>query len=198
VTLSKKTFEIAKETGNDFLVQVKENQQQLLSDCIDTQRFNTETKIYVAPPEKGHGRIEHRTITVHKTTNWITDSAWKLLVATIIVVARARLTYNTKTKKWNTTEEISYYVCNNDKYTAIEFCDAIRNHWGIENCNHYVKDTAFNEDASKVRKKPKRMAIMRSFALNVLRVNGIKNVCQALYRNAINYDVLRKYRAVFD
>lgn len=179
------------------MVQVKENQQQLLSDCRDTERFNTKTETH-SITEKEHGRIETRTVTVHKTTNWITDCAWKLLLATIIVVARIRLTYNTKTKQWDTTEETSYYVCNSDKYTTIEFCDAIRNHWGIENRNHYVKDTAFKEDASKIRKKPNRMAIMRSFALNILRVNGITNVCQALFRNAINYDKLRKYKAVFD
>ncbi len=195
--MSKKTFEISKEKGNNILVQVKENQQQLLTDCQDTERFNTKTETY-STSEKGHGRVEKRTVIVHKTTNWITDSAWKLLLATVIVVYRIRIMYNTKTKQWDTTEETSYYVCNSDKYTAIEFCDAIRNHWGIENCNHYVKDTAFKEDASKIRKKPNRMAVLRSFALNILRVNDITNVCQALYRNAINYDRLKKYIAVFD
>lgn len=194
--MPKKTFETATKTGNNFLVQVKENQQQLLSDCRDTQCLNTQTETH-STCEKGHGRIETRIVTVHKTTNWITDCAWKLLLATVIVVARIRLTYNTKTKQWDTTEETSYYVCNSDKYTAIEFCEAIRKHWGIENCNHYVKDTAFKEDASKIRKKSNRMATMRSFALNILRVNGITNVCQALYRNAINYDKLRQYKAVF-
>jgi predicted transposase YbfD/YdcC len=195
--LSKKTFEISKEKGNNILVQVKENQLQLLTDCQDTERFNTKTETY-STSEKGHGRVEKRTVIVHKTTNWITDSAWKLLLATVIAVYRIRIMYNTKTKQWDTTEETSYYICNSDEYTAIEFCDAIRNHWGIENCNHYVKDTAFKEDASKIRKKPNRMAVLRSFALNILRVNDITNVCQALYRNAINYDRLKKYIAVFD
>lgn len=195
--MPKKTFETAIKTGNDLLVQVKENQQQLLSDCRDTERFNTKTETH-STSDKGHGRIERRTITVHKTTNWITDCAWKLLLAVIIVVDRTRITYNTKTKQWDTTQETSYYVCNSNKYTAIEFCDAIRKHWAIENSNHYVKDTAFAEDASKIRKKANRMAILRSFALNILRVNGITNVCQALYRNAINYDRLAKYDTIFD
>ena len=195
--MPKKTFEISKEKGNNILVQVKENQPQLLSDCTDTARFNTKTEAH-STYEKGHGRLETRTVTVHKTANWITDCVWKKLLATVIVVFRIRASYNTKTKQWDTSEETSYYVCNTDKYTAIEFCDAIRNHWGIENCNHYVKDTAFKEDASKIRKKPNRMAILRSFALNIIRVNGVTNVSQALYRNAINYDRLRKYDAIFD
>jgi predicted transposase YbfD/YdcC len=47
--------------------------------------------------------------------------------------------------------------------------DATRGHWGIENCNHHVRDVTFEEDKSRIRIKPLIMASLRSFALNILR-----------------------------
>jgi predicted transposase YbfD/YdcC len=195
--LPKKTFEIAKKTGNDFLTQVKENQAHLLEDCKDTARFNKEVET-CQTDEKAHGRIETRKVAVHKTTDFITDLRWRLLLAVIIVVTRIRMVYNTKTKQWDTSEETSYYVCNNDKYTATQFYHAIRNHWAIENRNHYVRDTAFKEDDSKIRKKPDRIARLRSFALNLMRGNAIKNIAENLYRNSLNFNKVCKYKYLFD
>lgn len=195
--MPKKTFEITIETGNDLLVQVKENQEQLLQDCVDTHRFNKATETYTTD-DKAHGRIEKRTTVVHRTTEWIDDAKWKTLIAAIIIILRARTEWNTKTKKWETTEETSCYVCNNADYTAKQFHDAIRNHWGIENRNHYVKDTAMGEDHSKIRKKSGIMATIRSFALNILRANQVENVKQELYRNTLNFKRIRKYNNIFD
>lgn len=195
--MPKKTFEIAIETGNDLLVQVKANQEQLLQDCIDTHRFNKETETHTTE-DKAHGRIEKRTTVVHRTVEWINDGKWKALIAAIIIVFRIRTVYNTKTKKWEACEETSWYVCNKTEYTAKQFHDAIRNHWGIENSNHYVKDTAMGEDHSKIRKKACIMATIRSFALNILRANHVENVKQALYKNALNFNRIRKYKAIFD
>ena len=195
--MPKKTFEIAEQTGNALLVQVKENQQQLLDDCKDTEKFSPTTEVYNSTT-KAHGRVENRTVTVHKKNQWITDITWQLLIVAIIVVKRIRMVYDTKNKQWNTSEETSYYVCNEDQYTAIQFHDAIRNHWAIENSNHYVRDTAFKEDHSKIRKKSGWMARFRSFALNIMRANGVTNISQGLYRNSLNFDWFSRYKAVFD
>lgn len=195
--MPKKTFEIAQQTGNDLLVQVKENQQQLLDDCKDTERFNTITENN-SSITKEHGRIEERIVTVHKTNQWISDATWKLLIAAVIVVNRTRTIYDTKTKQWNTSKETSYYVCNEKQYTAIQFNDAIRNHWAIENRNHYVRDTAFKEDYSKIRKKAGLMARLRSFALNIMRANDVTNISQTLYKNSLKFDWIHYYKAIFD
>src|SRR3954469_23442450 len=68
---------------------------------------------------------------------------------------------------------------------------AVRSHCGIENRDHYVRDVG--EDDSRIRQKPGAMARIRSAALNILRANGIilrangiQNVSQALYINALN------------
>ena len=117
---------------------------------------------------------------MHKTNAWLTDVSWLSLIAVINVVNRITMKKNTKTKQWETTEELSYYVCSSDQFSVIQLQDAIRNHWAIENSNHYVKDTALKEDQSKIKKKADLMARIRSFALNILREANVDNISQML------------------
>src|SRR4051812_26471863 len=58
---------------------------------------------------------------------------------------------------------------------------------------HYVRDQGLGEDDSRIRRKPGMVARLRSLALNILRANGIGNVSQALYRNALSLDHLLAY-----
>ena len=66
--------------------------------------------------------------------------------------------------------------------------------WGIENRSHYVRDVTFGEDASRTRIKPTHFARFRSFAINILRANGVENVARELYINALNVDNSLSYR----
>jgi len=47
----------------------------------------------------------------------------------------------------------------------------IRNHWSIENSQHWTLDVAFNEDQSRVRKDhgDQNLAVLRRLALGLLR-----------------------------
>lgn len=81
---------------------------------------------------------------------------------------------------WHPTDEVSFYVCQ-VALTAQEFANAIRNHWGIENRNHHVRDVTFREDASRIRKKPGQFARLRTITLNILRANRVANVANELY-----------------
>jgi predicted transposase YbfD/YdcC len=67
---------------------------------------------------------------------------------------------------WKDTHETAYYVCDIVP-SAKEAARAIREHWGIENRSHYVRDGSFAEDASRIRKKPGVFARIRSFAANI-------------------------------
>src|SRR5215212_6137558 len=67
---------------------------------------------------------------------------------------------------------------------------AIRAHWGIETRAHYVRDVTLGEDGSRIRVRPGVMARIRSVALNILRANGVQNISQALYANALSLDTL--------
>lgn len=113
----------------------------------------------------------------------------------IVTAARVtRLTWHKDTKSglWHATDEVSYSV-GQIALTAQEYANAIRNHWGIENRNHYVRDVTFHEDASRIRKKPGHFARLRRVALNILRANRVTNVAAELYINALNFQNMLAY-----
>jgi predicted transposase YbfD/YdcC len=85
--------------------------------------------------------------------------------------------------------EVAYYV-SQLRLDAKGFGNAVRAHWGIENRAHRVRDRILREDASRIRGKPGIFARLRSFALNILRANGITNVSEAVYTNALSLDRL--------
>lgn len=57
-----------------------------------------------------------------------------------------------------------------------------RDHWGIENKVHWVRDVTFDEDRSQVRtgNAPQVMATLRNLALSVLRLAGATNIASAV------------------
>ena len=62
----------------------------------------------------------------------------------------------------------------------------IRGQCRIENGSHYVRDVAFAEDASRIRKNPDIVARLRSFAYNLLRADGCHNIKNARWRAALD------------
>ena len=140
--------------------------------------------IHSSPPEKGHGRIEARTVTVWDDFQ-ATDSEWEGLFSTLICVKRQRSRKNTKSKQWEITEETAWFL-STCPLNAQEAAEAIRGHWGIENRSHHVRDTAFAEDTSRIRKNPTIVARLRSFALNICRAHNAPNISLALYENALS------------
>lgn len=69
-----------------------------------------------------------------------------------------------------------------DKANPAQLLALNRNHWGIENKLHYVRDVTFDEDRSRVRKKagPHVMASLRNLAISLLRMAGADNVAEAV------------------
>jgi hypothetical protein len=57
-----------------------------------------------------------------------------------------------------------------------------RNHWGIENRLHYVRDVTFEEDSSRIRtgNAPRVMASLRNLVISILRLAGINSIPKAL------------------
>ena len=53
---------------------------------------------------------------------------------------------------------------------AKRLAKAVRQHWGIENGQHWVLDVVFNEDQCRARAghEPENLAILRRLALNLL------------------------------
>ncbi len=138
-------------------------------------------------------RHETRTVEVYDATPRLRNTAWNGLVARIIRVNRSTLMRRASDGLWRRREETSFYVCSTP-LSARTAGDAIRGHWGIENRNHHVRDVAMLEDASRIRTNPGIFARARSFALNILRYNGEKNIADALWRNALDLNRSLTYR----
>ncbi|MBN9517444.1 ISAs1 family transposase [bacterium] len=96
--------------------------------------------------EKGHGRVEARTIT---TSTWVNEylADWPG-VAQVFRVERERRV------KGVTTVEVVYGITSLTRAAAdaTRLLGLIRSHWGIENGLHHVRDETFREDRCRVRR----------------------------------------------
>jgi hypothetical protein len=54
----------------------------------------------------------------------------------------------------------------------------VREHWGIENMSHYVRDTTWREDVHQAHtgSGPQVMATLRNIALGLIRLNGVATI----------------------
>ena len=190
-SIAKKTLQTAKKTGNEVIVQVKGNQKTLLNDCQTISETTTPADVYQEPVTKTRNRIESRKVEIFIAPP-LTDHAQWALVKVMVKVTRYRQLFDTQTKTWKNGDETSFYIAT-IVLRAQEFCLAIRNHWGIENRNHYVRDVTMGEDKSRIRTNPHIFAKLRSFALNILRKNNVENVSLELFENCMNLDNTLNY-----
>lgn len=193
--LPKKTLKSVKDSGNEIIVQVKNNQKKLLEGCMRlTKKMKKPSDKYISK-NKIRNRKETRETQTFINLKHLPEKInkeWGKYFKMIIKINRSRKEFNTEKKQWVEGNEISYYI-STVKLTAKESAKAVRQHWGIENRNHYVRDVAMNEDKSRIRVNADRFVRLRSFALNVLRVNRVENVSQELYKNCLNIDRIFNY-----
>lgn len=171
----KKTAQIIIDSGNDYLGALKGNQSGLLS----AVKANFQAEETVKQVNKGHGRIEKRTVSISQNLDGIPVFPG---LKTLIQVVSERQVYRATVIELST--ETRYYVASFTD-TASAFADRIRGYWGVENKVHYVRDVTQGEDASRIRTPPlvQIFALARNFALNLYRNNGSQNMAQA-QRNA--------------
>jgi predicted transposase YbfD/YdcC len=194
INCQEKTLEAAKETGNDVVVQVKENQKTLYHDCRTTAETIPPDDVYQEPTVKARNRIESRKVEVYINPIITDPDKWSLVDA-VVKVERNRLVFDTKAKVWKRSDETAFYI-STVVLSAQELGQGIRNHWGVENKNHYVRDVSMGEDKSRIRVNPHIFARLRSFALNILRANHVENVSLELFNNCLNYNSILNYVGV--
>lgn len=192
--MQKKTFELATEYNHKLLIQVKDNQQQLAEDIQQVFKLEQPDEVFETPLEQGHGRIERRKTSVyhHRLSDHILDEEWAGHIQTVIQVERSRQTKNTITGAWERSDEKATYVANTI-LTASVAGKLVRDHWGIENKNHYVKDVSFQEDKHKIRKRSFNFSILLSMALNFFRYNKFSNIKEKRYAFSLNWTELYSY-----
>jgi len=167
----------------------------LLEGCEQAAAKTKEPKDEYISRDKARNRQEIRKVQTFTSLRYLPKKIkkeWGQYLKMIIKITRTRKTFNTKKKQWGKSCEISYHI-STIKLTAKESAKAVRQHWGIENRNHYVRDVAMNEDKSRIRVNADRFVRLRSFALNILRANEVENISQELFRNGLNIERIFGY-----
>lgn len=117
--------------------------------------------------EKDHGRETWWYVSVFNARNHEKNGEWKNLSRFIHV-------HRVSIKKGKETHSNRLYISDMYQSAADFFHRGIREHWGIENRLHYVKDVIHLEDDNQIQtgNGPVNAAIMSTIAINIHRKNG--------------------------
>lgn len=182
--MSKKTVSAIISSGNDYIIQVKGNQKNLYRQiCLNTDQDKQAVSIWETKETK-RGRQECRKVFVYKNIEGI-SAEWEGLKRLIrverYVIAGGK-----------NRHETAYYISSIRKNNAGYFATHIRNHWGIENRLHWVKDVSMKEDTSKTAcgMAAENISIIRNIVINLFRINGFDSIKYATQFYANNFKEL--------
>jgi predicted transposase YbfD/YdcC len=165
-----------------YLLVVKSNQPGLLS-RIKAMPWG-EVPVTATDDDRGHGRVEKRTLQSLTTARGIGFP----YVKQVVRITRERLIIATGRH----SVEVVYAICSLpfEQARPAAIATWLRHHWGIENSVHWVRDVTFDEDRSTVRtgNGPQVMATLRNTALNLHRLDGATNIAEACRETAFTPD----------
>jgi predicted transposase YbfD/YdcC len=171
---------LVEEKQAHFLFVVKDNNHALFGELNRWPEDRWSAPISVL--EKGHGRVERRTI-------WTSSAVGHFLpFPQVHQVIRIRREVSILASD-EIREETSYAVTSLPANAARgdKLLEISRAHWQIENGLHYVKDMAFGEDASRVRQGATAFALVRSHTLALIRAAGYTSFSAAIREFAWNW-----------
>lgn len=187
-TRPKKLFERVIASGNHLLTQVKNNQPSLRR-RLELGAAARKPSGSDASKSVGRNRWETRELTVFPAKAWFRHTHWEPLIKTVLRLERTVYKRSPATGLCARTNEVVFWVSSASNQTPERWNEWIRAHWRIENGSHYVRDAAFAEDASRIRKNPDIVARLRSFAYNLIRAQGCKNIHNARWRAALDLNL---------
>nr|WP_322763095.1 ISAs1 family transposase [Frankia sp. Cr2] len=150
---------------------VKGNQQTLLAQvfarCLPLIKEDPGSVV----EERSHGRIR-------RWTTWTTaaDGIDFPNAATVAVIRREEFDLAGA----RITKEYAFIITSlcGHRASAEAIHTHVRQHWGIENRVHYVRDTTWREDANQAYtgNGPRTFAILRNLALSLFRLHGVTKI----------------------
>lgn len=160
-----------KAQGADYLLAVKANQPTLRAEveaCFAEAPAGTiDTDVQC---DKGHGRVEERTVRVLRDVDWLAGHR-RFPGELRLPGAASIIKVETKAQLADRSRRDTRYFISSATLSAKRAAEAVRGHWAIENQLHWVLDVTFADDQSRLRKGhgAKNMAVVRHFALNIVR-----------------------------
>jgi predicted transposase YbfD/YdcC len=164
------------EGGADYLLSVKDNQPSLSAEIAaffaDARACEIDSAVDL---DKGHGRLEARRCVVSTSVDWLVGERrfpgeWRFPELAAIAMIEAEVEAS-----GHCYRETRYFIASLP-LSAERLLAIVRAHWRIENSLHWVLDVIFKEDLSRLRKGhgARNMAVVRHFALNLVRAAGDK------------------------
>ena len=161
--------------GADYLLALKANQPTLEAEVADYFRTAPNAELATKTTvEKGHGRIETRTYAASSKVDWITSAKSypgqpRFSTIKTLLKIQSRVEHADRC-----SFETRYFICSAPRDVE-RLAQAARGHWGIESM-HWLLDVEFKDDLSRYRTGhgAKNMAIIRRFALGLVRANKAK------------------------
>jgi predicted transposase YbfD/YdcC len=160
---------LAGKRGFDYFLTVKGNQPSLQDSVIKTILPTLENDPGHVVTERSRGRI-------NQWKTWTTDAAG-IAFPHVQQVACIRRDEFALDGTW-ISKEHALIVTSSENTAPAEVHTHVRQHWGIENKSHHVRDTTWREDAQQVYtgSGPQVMATLRNTAAGLLRLNGFTKI----------------------
>ncbi len=182
------------DAGGHYVWTVKDNQPQLRDDiatlfegeeCVPgfspaIKDFSSATTI-----DKGHGRIEQRTLLASAELKGYVD--WPYAQQVFKIERDVE-----RVKDGKITHEITYGITSleEDQASPHRLLEIVRTHWQIENGLHYRRDETLREDWCHLRigHTQRMMAAINNLVLGLLLRRGVKNVPRERRRYAAHWN----------
>lgn len=169
---------VVSELKAHYVMTVKQNTKRLY-DRLDAINWDS-IPIGYTSIETGHGRWEKRTIQVTdapEDVNFPHAGQVFLIERSTLRTIRKRAKNSKKYKKVQVRTSIAVLCITSltaEQATPEHLATYVRSHWSIENKIHWVRDTTFREDASRVRtdSRPRIMTTLRNLVIGLIRQAG--------------------------
>jgi len=171
--------------GGDYIWFVKDNQARLKEDVAQFFAPPRKTAGWHGPAlpqdvaqkiQKGHGRLEQRTLTAILDEAGFID--WPGFQQ--VFKLERKVTYLTKGV---VTAETVYGITSlsPERGPASQLLEWTQNHWGIENGLHYRRDVTLLEDATRISNvdQAEAMAVLNNFIVGLTNKLGFSNLASA-------------------
>jgi predicted transposase YbfD/YdcC len=153
--------------GGYYVLALKKNQGKLFTAVEGRFGRSGERDQATRLQEVTHDRRELRRATVMRDNRLAETHKFPGIAAIAKVISRRRCKGRPADKPF-----VRYFLLS--KYLPAErLLEVVRSHWSIENQMHWILDVVLAEDANRARKDdaPENLAVLRRFALNLLRAH---------------------------